>query len=96
MWAKSKGEYFEWMQFEGLLQASLMLSTVCSVPLTTDAAVLAAFAMFVAVWARPVVAVGIAGKGQRQENTGCQDTLSGNKCYYGRGSHSVRLQGCEG
>jgi hypothetical protein len=50
-----------------------MLSTVCSAPLTTDAAVLAAFAMSVAVWARPVVAVGIAGKGQRQKNGRCED-----------------------
>lgn len=72
MWAKSKGEYFEWMQFEGLLQASLMLSTVCSAPLTADAAVVAAFAMFVAVWARPVVAVGIAGKGQRRKMGGAK------------------------
>ena len=49
-----------------------MLSTVCSAPFTTDAAVLAAFASSVAVWARPAVAVvGIAGKRQAHANWGC-------------------------
>jgi hypothetical protein len=73
-----------------------MLSTVCSAPLTTDAAELAALATSVAVWARPEVAVGIASKRQRLKKGRCEDTLSGNECYYGSSSHPLRLQGCEG